>query len=160
SSDTDNVCSGAFDIRAHTVQEIGNVHYMRFSCRILNDRTSGRQRCRHHDIDRSSHRNHIQENMTSMKILCFRHDRTVNNLYFCAQSPESFQMLVNRTTSDIASSRKRNLRMFIFTKEGSQKIIRCTYLLDIFIIKTDVPDNWTVVVYIGSVVSVELSADI
>src|SRR5699024_4713423 len=100
-----------------------------------------------------------QENMASMKILCFRHDRTVNNLYFCTQSPESFQMLVNRTTSDIASSRKRNLRMFIFTKEGSQKIIRCTYLLDIFIIYTDVPDSGTVDLHCGSADTVNLSSD-
>jgi hypothetical protein len=41
-------------------------------------------------------------------------------------SPKAFQVLVNRTASDIAAARQRNLRLVILAEKGTQKIVGCS----------------------------------
>ena len=43
-------------------------------------------------------------------------------------------MQINRTASDDASTRQCHFRLFVFTKQCTQQIIRCTNFFDIFII--------------------------
>ena len=68
-----------------------------------------------------------------MKFICFRNNSTVHNINICTKCSESLQMLVDRTASDVASTWKRYLCMFILTKKCSEQIIRCADLLDVII---------------------------
>ena len=136
-ANTNHIGTGALDIRTHAVQEVGCVNHVRLPRRVLNDGVaSGKSRC-HHDIDGGSDRNHIHKNMRAVKILCLRNDNTMPDLHAGTQRTESLQMLIDRAASDIAASRKRNLRMLVLPEKRSQKIIRRSNLLDIFIIHTD-----------------------
>ena len=74
--------------------------------------------------------------MASMKFICFRNNCSMHDIYLCTKRSESLQMLVDRTASDVASTWKRYLCMFILTKKCSQQIVGSSDLLDIFIINT------------------------
>ena len=71
--------------------------------------------------------------MASMKFICFRNNCSMHDIYICTKRSESLQMLVDRTASDVASTWKRYLCMFILTKKCSEQVIRCTDLLDVII---------------------------
>ena len=114
--DTDHICTSTFDIGSHAVQEVGNIYYVWLSGSIFNNRTSWCKRCCHHNIDSCSYRNYIQENMASMKIRCLGNNGSMKNINFRTKGSETFQMLVNRTASDIAATWKRNFCSFIFAK--------------------------------------------
>ena len=58
-ADPDHIRSGSFDVRSHTVQEIGKIHHMRLFCSVLNDGQTVRKGRRHHDIDGRSHADHV-----------------------------------------------------------------------------------------------------
>ena len=67
--------------------------------------------------------NHIKENMAAMKIRCLCNNCAVKNIHLGTKGSESFQMLVDRTASNIASAWKRNFRSFIFAKQSTKKIV-------------------------------------
>ena len=113
---TDHISTCALNVRTHAVQEIGNVYNMGLSGCVLNNGTSGSQGSSHHNIDRCTNRYNIQKNMTAMEVFCFSNNCSMKNIYRCSKCPESFQMLVNRTASDVTASRKRHFCMFIFAK--------------------------------------------
>ena len=155
----DNVCSGALNVSSHAVQEVSYINYMRLSGRIFDNRASRSHRCCHHNVDGCANRHNIQENMASVKIFRTCHNRPMKNLYICSQSPEALQMLVNGTASDIASARKRHLRMFIFSKQRAQKIIGCADFFNVFIINADIGNGRTINLYCRSVDSFYLGSD-
>ena len=156
-TDTDHIRTGTLDIRTHAVQEVRHINNMRLPCSILNDRTTSRHRSSHHNIDGSAYRNHIQEDMAAMKILRLRNDRTMTDIHIRAKSTETFQMLIDRSAADITSTRKRNLRMFILTKQSTKKIIRSTDLLDKFIIHTKITNGRAVDLYSRFIDTLNLS---
>ena len=122
-TDADHISTCTLDISTHTVQEIGNINNMRLSCSILDNCTACCHGSCHHDIDSRADRNHIQEDMTSMKILSPGNDSTMENIHLSTKSTKSFQMLVDRSAADITSARKRNFCMFILSEQCTQKII-------------------------------------
>ena len=97
SDDTDHVGTGTLDVRAHTVQEVRNINDMRFLRTVLNYGTAFRHGGSHHDIDGSSHRNRIQEKVTSSQMLCLRADASVPYGNLRTQRFESLQMQVDRS---------------------------------------------------------------
>ncbi len=119
----DHIGTRTFDAGSHTVQKVCHVNHMGFFRRILNGSAAVRQSCSHHDIDRRSHADHIQKDMSSPELLRFRDDKAMFNLCLCTHGFETLQMLVNGTAPDVAASRKRHLRFFIFAKECTKKII-------------------------------------
>lgn len=159
-TDTDHISTCSLDISSHTVQEIGNINNMRLSRSILYNCTACCHGSCHHDIDSRTNRNHIKENMASVKILSFGNDSTMTDIHISAKSAESFQMLVDRSTADITSARKRNFCMFIFSEQCAQKIIRCSDLLDKFIIYTEIADGRTVDLYSRFIYTFNLGTDL
>ena len=156
-TDTDHIRTSTLNIRTHTVQEIGHVNNMRLPCSILNNGTAGCHRSSHHNINRSTNRNHIQENVAAMKILSLGNNSTMTDINLRTKSTESLQMLIDRSAADIASARKRNFRMLVLAKQSTKKIIRSTDLLDIFIINTEIADGRTVDLYSRFIDTLNLS---
>ena len=115
-TDLDHVRSCTSDIGSHAVQEVRHVYDMRLFCHILHDRCSLSHRCRHHNIDGRTHTYYVKINMLSYQSVGFSNNLAVFNLYICSQCAEPFQMLVNRSASDIASARKCYFRTFVFSK--------------------------------------------
>ena len=90
STDTDNIRTCAFNISTHTVQEVRHIYYMGLSCRIFNGGISLSHGCCHHNVNGSSYRNHIQENMLSKQLICFCNNCAMDNIHRCSQGSESF----------------------------------------------------------------------
>ena len=76
--------------------------------------------------------------MCTFQLLCICNHQTMADIYRRTKCPESFQVKIKRTASDITSTRKSYLRMFIFSKECSQQIIGCSDLTDIFIVHNQI----------------------
>ena len=60
--DSDGIRSGAFNLRTHLVQLVGQIDDFRLFCRILNNRHILRQGCRHQDVFRRSYAWKVQVN--------------------------------------------------------------------------------------------------
>ena len=157
-TDTDHIRTGTLDIRPHTVQEIRHINNMRLPRSILNDRTASRHRSSHHNINSSTNRNHIQENMAAMQILRLGNNSTMTDINIRTKSTETLQMLVDRPAADITSTRKRNLS--ILAKQSTKKIIRSTDLLDKLIIHAEIADSRTVDLYSRLINTLNLSPDL
>ena len=71
--------------------------------------------------------------MCSSQMLCFCHDLAVLNIHIRTQCAESLQMLIDRSASDIASARQSHFCSLVLSKHRTQKIVRCSDLLDIII---------------------------
>ena len=133
SADLDHIRSCSPDICSHTVEEVGNIYNMRFFRNIFKNGKPLCHGCRHHNINGSAHTDNIKINVFSYQPCCLGDNLAVFNVHIRTKRAESFQMLVNGTASNVASSRKRHLCSFIFPKKSSQQIIRCSYLLNIVI---------------------------
>ena len=79
-----DVRSRAADLGAHGIQEIGDVHHVRFPGAVFNYRLSRRLTCRKHQIDRSADRNHVQINIVPMQksalVICLRRNLAISFL--------------------------------------------------------------------------------
>ena len=137
-ANTNRVSTGTFDIGSHAVQEVGNIYDMRLFCRILDNCLSFCHTRRHHNIDCRTYTWTIQINMTSDQRLCIRINLSIMNRHGCAKLLKSFEMLVDRTASDLASTRKGYDRFFIFSEKCAYKIVGTTDLTDIFVIDIDI----------------------
>ena len=144
SADLDHIGSGSADIRSHTVQKVRHIHDMRLFRHIFHDRHTVCHCRSHHHVDRRADTDHVKIQMCAAKLFRLRNDLSMLDIHIGTQCAESFQMLVDRTASDIASARKRHLRTFIFSKESTQQIVRCPDLLDIIILNIEIPDRASV----------------
>ena len=141
-TDTDHICTCTFNISSHGIQEIGNIHDMRLSCGILQNCISAGHAGCHHNIDRSTHRNHIQINVfANQTIFRIGTNRTSTDIHPSTQSSETLQMQVNGSAANITSTRKRHFCFFVFSKKSSQQIIGCANLLDKLIVYADITDS-------------------
>ena len=111
--DSDHIRTGTFDICTHTVQKVGKIHHMRLFRRVLDHRLAFRHNRRHHHIHSGTYRNHIHINMVAAKTLRLGDNQAVFYPDAGSQRPKSFDMLVYGPKSDIAASRKCNLRFLI-----------------------------------------------
>ncbi len=139
-ADTNNIRTCTFDIGSHTVQEIRNVYDMWLPRAVLNNRISIRHRSRHHDIDRRPHRNGVKENMTAVQMICLCNNKSVPDRNLGAKRLKAFQVKVDRSAADVTSSRKRNLRLFVFAEQRANQIIGRADFFDIFIFNADFSD--------------------
>ena len=136
--DTDDIRTCAFDSGSHTVQEVGYIYHVGFFCRIFNDGISLCHGSSHHNIDGRTYTDHIQENMRSMEFFCFRNNKSMFNAGCRTHSFKAFQMLIDRTASNVAASRKRDFCSLVFSKKCAKKIIRRTNFFHIFIFNNTV----------------------
>ena len=93
--DPDHICSRSLNGGAHTVQEIGHIHYMRLLCCIFNDRLSFRHSCCQHDINGCTYRYHVHINMAAAKVLCFCYNQSMLNPHIRSQCPKALDVLVD-----------------------------------------------------------------
>ena len=68
-----------------------------------------------------------------MKLFSLCNDKSMLNPGHCTHGLKAFQMLIDRTASNITASRQRHFRTLIFSKQCTQQIIGCTDLLHAFI---------------------------
>ena len=136
--DTDDIRTCAFDSGSHAVQEVGYIYHMGFFCRIFNDGISLCHGSSHHNIDGRTYTDHVQENMRSMEFFCFRNNKSMFNTGCRTHSFKAFQMLIDRTASNVAASRKRDFCSLVFSKKCAKKIIRRTNFFHIFIFNNTV----------------------
>ena len=118
-TDLDHICSGTTDICSHAVEEVCNINNVRFFCNILHN---GKSLCHcscHHNINSCSNTDYIKVNVLSDQAVRFSKNLTIFNLYICSKCTESFQMLIDRSASDITSSRQCNFCMLILSKHSS-----------------------------------------
>ena len=113
--DTDHIRTGTLDIGSHAVQEVRQIHHMRFLGRVLDNRGAFRHYRSHHDIDGSADTDHIHINMAAAQMLRLCLDQAMLDLHVRAQSTEALNMLVNGTAADITSTGKCHFRMLVFT---------------------------------------------
>ena len=137
SLDPDNISTCALDICTHTVKEVGHINNVGFLGSVLENCLTLSQTSCHHNIDGRTYADNIEINMTSNKLISVSLDDTVLNVDICTKSLESLDVLVHRTKSYATSSGRNNSRMIVFTKKCTQKIIRCSYLLDVVILYND-----------------------
>ena len=157
--DTDHVRTCALDIGAHTVQEIGHIDYVRLLGCIFNRCTAYRTGRSHHDIDGSTDRNDIHENVRTCHMMAAGQNRPVLNIDLCADRAETLQMLVDRSASDITSAGKRNFRLVILAQKRAEKIIGRADLSNIFILDRTVAYGRTVYFYRMPVYALNVRAD-
>ncbi len=95
-------------VRAHGVQKVRKIHHMGFPCGVLNYRHPTGLYRREHNIDRCSHRHHVQVDMRPKKIIWSHHgDHTaVIKAVLAAQSLEALQMLVNGPHPEVTATRQ------------------------------------------------------
>ena len=140
-ADLDHVCSRSADVGPHAVEEVGHVYDMGLFCHVLHDRKPVSHCRRHHHVDGGSYADHVKIQMGSPHMLGLGHDLAVLDIHVRAQCAKSLQMLVDRSASDIASPRKRYLRLAVLSKQGAKQIIRCPDLLYIIILNVKVSNR-------------------
>ena len=122
---TDHIRTCAFDIGSHTVQKVGHVYHMGLLGHVFQDRLSLRHGRRHHNINSSTNRNHIQINVAGYQVDGMGNHRSANDGHIRTKGAKSLQMLVDGPASDGTASGQRHLCTFILTKKRTDKIIRC-----------------------------------
>ena len=116
SHNSNHIRSCSTNVCAHTVQKVCHINDMRFFRCILNDSLSLSHRCRHHNIDSCTNGYFIHINMCSAQAFCLCNYKSVGNVNRCAHGTESLDVQVDRTASNITSTRKCNFCLFIFSK--------------------------------------------
>ena len=86
---------------------------------ILNNSTALCHTGCKHNIDRGTYRYHIEINMIAHQCIGKGIDHTVLDIDRGTQGTKAFQMLVDRTASDITAAGKSNLSLFIFAKKST-----------------------------------------
>ena len=117
STDLNHVCSCTTDICSHAVQEVRYIYNMWLFRYVLHDRKTVSHSCCHHYVDRCTYSHNIEIKMCSLQLFRFSKNLTIFNLYICSKCTESFQMLIDRSASDIASSRKCYFCSLVFSKK-------------------------------------------
>ena len=120
---------------------------MRLFRHVFHDRKTFGHSSSHHHIDRCPDCHNIKIQMRSAKFLRLCDNLAVFNIDVRTKSPKSFQMLIDRSASDIASSRQRNFRSFIFPEKSSQQIVRRSDLLNVIILYIKIADRTSVDLY-------------
>ena len=115
-TDLDHVCTCSSDVGSHAVQEVCNVYNVRLFRNIFQNGKSFCHSCCHHNIDGCSNTYNVKINMFSNKTVCFCNNLAMFDIYICTKCTESFEMLVNWSASDIASSWKCNFGTSVLSK--------------------------------------------
>ena len=122
--DLDDIGAGAADIRAHGVEEVCQIHNMRFLGNIFHDGdTLGLDRCQHH-IDGSAHRYHIKVDVLAPELLAVHGHHAIVHRYIGAQGLEALDMLVNGAhTAEVAAAGQRYIGPSAAAQQRAQEII-------------------------------------
>ena len=140
-------------------EEVRHVYHMRLLGHVFQDRHSLCHGRRHHNIDGRAYAYYVKINMFSDQPVCLCHDLAMLDLHIRAHCAKSFDMLIDRTASDITSARKRNVCSLILAKQRSQKIIGSTDLFDIIVFNRNIMDILSIDLHRMSVYTVNHCAD-
>src|SRR5439155_8851103 len=109
--DHDPICPRAFDLCAHFVEEIGQVHDLGFACCSFNDRhADGQHGCHHHVVCAEHCRTECDLHVDLCPAQFGREnfDVAAFHAYGRAERFEAFQMQINRPITDHAAAEQRH----------------------------------------------------
>ena len=111
-----NTRSGAGNVSAAGVEEVGNVNDMGLFGRIINDRHAiSHHRC-DHNVDGGTHRGNIEINgIANQTVFSFNKNVSVFDLYVGPKCLKPFDVLVDGTNTKITTARPTD---FGLTKTG------------------------------------------
>jgi hypothetical protein len=98
--------------------------------------------------------------MASMQIFCMCNNGAMIDIHFGTQRTESFQMLVDRTASDVTASGKWHFCVLVFSQECTEKIVGSADFLDKFIIHTQCTNRRSIDLNRRSVYTVYLRSNL
>ena len=83
----------------------------------------------------------------------------MKNINFRTKGSESFQMLIDRTASDIAATWKRNFCSFIFAKNAALAILSAAIMTDETILIENLPDVRDINVLLEAIAGIGAQVD-
>ena len=124
------VRSGPAHVRAHGVEEVCKVDYMRLTRRIFNDRAALCKRCGEYDIHRRADRDLIEIYSCAVQLAAggVGIHEAVFNINGCAERGHALDMLVNGTHAEVAAAGHRGLCAAETAEHCADEIIRCADL--------------------------------
>ena len=127
----------ARDLGAHGVEEIGQVHHLRFAGGAFDQRHAVGQRGRHHDVGRAEDRRAAapaQEQIGALQLFGAGVDVAAVNPNFCAQRLQALEMQVNRARANDATARQGDHRLAAPPQQRTENAHRAAHLADQIII--------------------------
>ena len=132
--DLDAVRARAADVCSHDVQIIREIDNLRLKCRILEDRLSLGTGCRHHHILRRTDTREIEIDPSPLQPVRRRGmNRPLRDVDLCAECLKALEMEINRTRSNRAAPRQRDLRTPLAGKQRSHDEKGCAHLANQFV---------------------------
>ena len=130
-ADLDHIGTGAHNIGAHGIEEVGQIYDMRLLGGVFNNGLTLSQGCSDHNIHGGSHRDHIQIDVGALQaFICVGiDDRIAAAFHLGAQRLKALDMLVNGTdTAKVAAAGHSDLGLAEATQIRTQQIIGCAHL--------------------------------
>ena len=125
----DDFCTSATNTCAHIVKKSCYINNLRFTRRILNDRTTVSLSCCQHGINRRSNTDRIHVDMSTLNALTSI-SRNTHRFVFIGNASthrfKSFKVKVNRTWSQITTTRQTYCCLTVTSKQATVEIIRST----------------------------------
>ncbi len=125
-ADADHIRAGALDLRAHGVEEVGQVNDMGLLGCVVDGGVALGLDCRHHHVDGAAHGHHIKEHVAADKLVRPGNDAAAHGIHLSAQGFKALDVLVDGAGADGTSAGKVNLRFTTAAQQRAQEIITGT----------------------------------
>ena len=126
--DLDAVGAGAAHIRAHHVQEVGQVHDVGFLGHILQHGLALSQHGAEHGVHGSAHRHGVKEHMGALQPVALHMDTAVLHRVGRAQSGKGFQVLVDGAGAQVTAAGHGHLCRAEPAQQRPQEVIAGAHL--------------------------------
>ena len=110
-ADADHIRAGALDLRAHGVEEVGQINDMGLLGSVVDGGVALGLDCRHHHVDGAAHGHHIKEHVTADKLVRLGNDAAAHGIHLGAQGLKALDVLVNGAGADGTSAGEVDLRL-------------------------------------------------
>ena len=131
--DLDHIGAGAAHIRAHHIQEVGQIDDMRFTGHIFEHRGAFGQHRRQHGVHRRADRDGIKEHMRTVQRARLDMDLAVLDRILRPQRGKRLEVLVDGARAQVAAARHRHLAGAEPPQQRAQEIIACAHLAGKFV---------------------------
>ena len=119
----DHVGAGAADIRAHRVEEVGEIDDMRLFRSVFDDRQAARLDGGKHDVDRRADRDLIHIDRAAGQVVCRGVDHGVFDRDRRAEHFEALDVQIDRADAEVAAAGQRDLRAVEPAKQRADQVI-------------------------------------
>ena len=128
--DLDGIGTGAGNPGAHGIEEVRQVHNVGFLGSVFDDRLTGQQGCRHHNVDRSAYACHVQADPGAVKSLLrgLQRDVFFRLVHIGTQSQKALDVLVNGAGGKIAAAGQRHMGMTKPAQKRAHQVVAGAHL--------------------------------